>query len=140
MSRSGYHDDCDSNYLYLYRGMIERTIRGKRSQAFLRDLAAAMDAMPEKKLIAHELVTATGECCAIGVVCKARSIDTSKVDIENADEVGALVGIARSLAAEIEYENDEVGRWDETPERRWTRMRKWVSDNLIDADMRKGDG
>ena len=29
MSRSGYSDDCDSNYLYLYRGMVERNKSNK---------------------------------------------------------------------------------------------------------------
>lgn len=131
MSRSGYTDDFgDDNSCYLYRGTVTRAIRGKRGQAFLRELAAAMDAMPEKRLIAHELVTGAGEMCTIGVVCKSRGIDVSGVDVEDADRVGLLVGIARSMAAEIEYENDEAGRHDETPEQRWTRMRKWVSDNM----------
>lgn len=130
MSRSGYSDNCDGNYIYLYRGMVERTLNGKRSQTFLRELAAAMDAMPEKKLIKSELVSKQGEVCAIGVVCKARGIDVSNVDIYDPDAVGDLVNIARSIAAEIEYENDEGGDHNETPEQRWVRMRKWVSDNL----------
>lgn len=54
MSRSGYVDDCEN--LELYRATVERSIKGKRGQAFLRELAAAMDAMPEKVLIAEELV------------------------------------------------------------------------------------
>lgn len=130
MSRSGYNEDCDSNYLYLYRGMVERAIKGKRSQKFLRELAKELDAMPEKKLIANELVTEAGEACAIGVYCKAKGIDVKGVDIEDADAVGALVDIPRSVAAEIEYENDEHSRL-ETPEERWTRMRKWVELSLV---------
>jgi hypothetical protein len=126
MSRSGYSDDCDSNYIYLYRGMVERTLAGKRGQAFLKELATAMDAMPTKRLIARELVRADGEMCTIGVVCKSRGLDVTDVDVEDADAVGDLVNIARSMAAEIEYENDECGERDETPEQRWTRMRNWV--------------
>lgn len=130
MSRSGYTDD-GGDHLNLYRGSVERAINGKRGQTFLTELAAAMDAMPEKRLIAHELIDEAGAMCTIGVVCKARGIDVSGVDVENADAVGKLVGIAESMAREIEYENDErpYGR-DETPEQRWIRMRKWVAASL----------
>lgn len=130
MSRSGYHDDCDSNYLYLYRAVVERTINGKRGQSFLRELASVMDAMPEKRLISSELIMENGEMCTIGTVCKSRGLDMHGVDVEDAESVGRLVGISRSMAAEIEYENDETGPVNETPEQRWERMRKWVEKSL----------
>ncbi len=130
MSRSGYSEDCDSNAIYLYRATVERAIKGKRGQVFLKELATAMDAMPVKRLIPSELIAETGEVCAIGTVCKARGLDVSKVDEYCPDEVGKLVGISRSMAAEIEYENDECGRRDETPEQRWDRMRKWVDEQI----------
>ena len=130
MSRSGYSDDCE--YLELYRATVDRTIAGKRGQAFLREMATAMDAMPEKKLIADELINAEGACCAIGTVCKARNIDVSKVDYYDPDEVGKLVGISRSLAAEIEYINDDDFRYGESPEHRWERIRKWIDKNLME--------
>ncbi len=133
MSRSGYTDDLSQHTLNLYRASVRRSIFGKRGQAFLRDLIAALDAMPEKRLIQGELVSHNGECCAIGAVCKSRGIDTTNVDIDDAENVGNLVNIARPMAAEIEYENDECGHdWPtpETPEQRWTRMRKWAQDRL----------
>jgi hypothetical protein len=127
MSRSGYSDDCE--YLELYRWNVDRTIRGKVGQAFLKELAAAMDAMPVKELIAHELVAESGACCAIGSVCKARGIDTSDIFADCPDSVGKAVGISRLLAAEIEFMNDE---WSpgESPEERWGRMRKWVAQHI----------
>lgn len=130
MSRSRYVDDCE--HLELYRANVRRTIHSKRGQAFLRELAASMDAMPEKVLIAEQLIDDAGYVCAIGVVCKARGLDVSKVDYEDAESVGNTVGISRIMAAEIEYENDEAGPWqvDESPEQRWERMRKWVDRNL----------
>lgn len=139
MSRSGYSDDCDDDTLALgrYRGQVASAIRGKRGQAFLRELADAMDAMPAKVLIAERLVDKYGRCCAIGVVCQARGISVEGVDYSAPDEVGKLVGIASQMAAEIEYENDEWGgnfgmTWSqETPQQRWIRMRKWVTDNLV---------
>lgn len=129
MSRSNYSEDCDSNYIYLYRGMVERAIKGKRSQQFLKELAAALDTMPFKRLIADELVTNAGEVCAIGAVCKARGLDTKDIDVYDPETVGKLVGISRSVAAEIEYENDEIS-CSQTPEQRWTRMRKWVGEQI----------
>lgn len=80
MSRSGYTDDDCDNTLNLYRGTVQRAIRGKRGQAFLRELAAAMDSMPVKELIANELVAPNGQVCAIGAVCQARGLDVSKLD------------------------------------------------------------
>ncbi len=134
MSRSGYVDDCDDQLaIGRWRGTVKSAIRGKRGQAFLRELADAMDAMPEKVLIADELINAEGDCCTIGVVCKARGIDVSNIDLEETEQVGAAVGIARQMVAEIEYENDECGAWGhpETPAERWQRMRKWVDSRIV---------
>lgn len=145
MSRSGYTDDyCDDDPLAYgrWRAQVKSSIRGKRGQSFLRELADAMDAMPVKELITSELINSDGACCTIGVVCKSRGLDVSNVDVEEPEQVGGLVGITRQLAAEIEYENDECGfateikdgKWtgrNETPEERWQRMRKWVNSNII---------
>ena len=131
MSRSGYSEGCD--YINLYRATVDRAINGKRGQAFLKELAKALDDMPDKKLIREQLVSEVGECCTIGAVCKARGIDVSEVDPHDPEVVGKLVGISRQMAAEIEFENDERCEND-TTELRWTRMRKWVSDNISKAE------
>jgi hypothetical protein len=140
VSRSGYVEDGDYALANLWPSIVDRTIKGKRGQSFLRELAKVLDEMPEKKLIADELITETGEVCAIGAVCKARGLDTSKVDIYDRYEVGKLVGIAPTLAAEIEYQNDDdfSCRRSVTPEERWVRMRKWVEDNLTDPQRKSG--
>jgi hypothetical protein len=140
MSRSGYRDDLDEGVLNLYRGNVERAIKGKRGQAFLKEMAKSLDEMPVKELIVEKLIADDGGCCAIGAVCKSRGLDVSKVDEYDQQEVGELVGIARPLAAEIAYLNDMDDRcsisWsgamspDETPGKRWQRMRKWVQDQI----------
>lgn len=129
MSRSNYTDDLDSDILNLYRGTVKRALNGKRGRAFLQELAAAMDAMEEKILIHGDLINENG-CCAIGVVCKARNVNTAGVDVEDASAVGNLVNISKSMAAEIEYINDEDGPYNETPSERWVRVRKWVAKQL----------
>ena len=55
MSRSGYHDGIDQWDLIRWRGAVASAIRGKRGQAFLREMLDALDALPEPKLIAHDL-------------------------------------------------------------------------------------
>ncbi|KVE37352.1 hypothetical protein [Burkholderia sp. TSV86] len=134
MSRSGYSDDCDGWDLIRWRGAVASAIKGARGQAFLRELADALDAMPEKRLIANELQTADGEFCTIGVLGHARGIDMSKLDPDDRDSVSAAFGIAPALAAEIVFENDEACWYDETPEARWHRMRNWVKSNLKGVD------
>lgn len=147
MSRSGYVDDIDDALaLGRWRAQVKSAIRGKRGQAFLRELATAMDAMPEKALIKNELIDQDGDCCTIGVLCKLRGVSVEGVDYSDPESVGDLVGIAKQMAAEIEYENDECGdryervpgtqAWkhvDETPEERWQRMRKWVESQIIQS-------
>ena len=133
MTRSGYTDDCDDPLERgRWRAQVNSAIRGKRGQLFLRELATAMDAMPEKVLIADQLINEDGDCCAIGVFCKSRGLDVSTIDYNDPEEVGNAVGIARQMAAEIEYENDELWRWgcNESPKERWVRIRKWVESKL----------
>ncbi len=131
MSRSGYSEDLDQQELALYRGRVTRALKGKRGQSFLKELASEMDAMPVKELIAEELINSEGKCCAIGVVCKSRGLDVSSVDYEDSEAVGNMVGIAQTMAAEIEFINDDDFAWkEETPHQRWERVRKWISRQL----------
>ena len=127
MTRSGYTDDCE--YLDLYRSTVSRAMNGKRGQSFLREMVAAMDAIPEKVLITEALVDENGDCCAIGSVCLARGMETGSIEYDCAESVGKAMGISQSMAAEISYMNDE---WSpgESPERRWKRMRSWVQHEI----------
>jgi hypothetical protein len=115
--------------LIRWRGAVKSAIRGKRGQSFLREMASALDAMPDKSLIAEELEQ-DGEVCALGAVGKLRGIDMSQVDPEEYDIVANLFGIPHALAQEIMYENDEGSLREEKPEDRWQRIRKWVDRNI----------
>ena len=60
MSRSGYvdADDCDEGEQWRHirwRGAIKSAIRGKRGQAFLREMLDALDALPQKRLVPNVL-------------------------------------------------------------------------------------
>jgi hypothetical protein len=129
MSRSGYIDDCENWSLICWRGAVTSAIKGKRGQAFLLELRDALDAMPEKRLVA-DVLQADGQFCTIGVLGAKRGIDMVALDPDDREEVAQAFGIAPALAAEIVFMNDE-GSWDkETPEQRWKRMRKWVEENI----------
>lgn len=158
MSRSGYSDDCDGSALQLWRGAVNKAMTGKRGQRLLVDIASAMDAMPEKRLIAEDLISADGEFCTLGVVGCARGVgDQLKatdpyaresiarlLDVAHADvrvwdsecsreSIARLLDVAPSLVAEISYFTDDPDAYSslaETPEARWRRMRAWVASNI----------
>lgn len=132
MSRSGYSDDCDGWALIRWRGAVKSAVNGARGQAMLRELLAALDAMPVKKLIPHELQSG-GEFCALGAIGHARGLPMDGIDTEDRDAVAGAFGIATALAAEIMFQNDDdfAGYWRaEDPAARWLRMRKWVEQQI----------
>lgn len=162
MSRSGYHDDCDDNWgLIRWRGAVASALRGSRGQAFLRELVAALDAMPEKRLASESLVTADGEFCTLGVVGAARGVELEALDPEDWTSVANAFGLSEAMVREIVYENDEaVCEWDwvwvevcgpmrpyqprttsfrmpidKAAERRWKHMRDWAQKHIKDTEV-----
>jgi hypothetical protein len=130
MSRSGYTDDIDDMWAHIrWRGAVNSAIKGKRGQALLRELVAALDAMPERKLIAGELEE-NGQFCALGCVGKARGLDMSWIEAADRNQVANVFDVAPALAAEIMYLNDDEFGWNAAPETRdstrWARMRAWA--------------
>lgn len=112
MSRSGYTDDIDNHWHHImWRGRVASSIRGKRGQAMLRELLAALDAMPDKRLYPNSFATVDGEYCTLGVLGAARG--TKMDDLGDAEEgcdeglVAERFGVAAPLVQEIMYMNDE---------------------------------
>lgn len=112
MSRSGYTDDIDDNWRHImWRGRVASSIRGKRGQAMLCELLAALEAMPDKRLYPNNFATADGEFCTLGVLGAARG--TKMDDLGNAEDgcderiVAERFGVAAPLVQEIMYINDE---------------------------------
>lgn len=168
MSRSGYTDDCeDVLALGRWRAAVRSAMRGRRGQAFLKELLAALDAMPDKRLIINSLkidgdqirygdpeiivggdelvdggghVAPMGAVCALGAIGEARGMDMSGLDPHESEMIADAFGIARAMACEIVYYNDECGSSRETPEERWVRMRKWVESRIRKDDKPRLDG
>jgi hypothetical protein len=143
MSRSGYTEDMEDYWAHIrWRGAVESALRGKRGQAFLREILEALDALPEKKLVANSLVRNDGCACTLGAVALKRGMDTSEFRLpDDADEyeiedafrnAGYAFGIADAMAREIMWHNDD-GSWNnETDEQRFVRMRRWVECQIIE--------
>jgi hypothetical protein len=160
MSRSGYVEDDEDTWAHIrWRGAVHSAIKGARGQAFLKDLIAALDTMPEKSLIGQSLVTPEGEYCTLGVLGASRGIDLLSLDPEDPEEVAHAFGIAPALAQEVVFENDEYfdeyewvdveicgpmqTRWQQehifarsvlkenAGQLRWKHMREWAESHLI---------
>ena len=99
MSRSGYVDDVDDNWdLIRWRGAVKSALRGKRGQAFLKEMIEALDALPEKMLIGNTL-EADGMVCAMGAVGLKRGVDMAKIDPEEREHLAEAVARLRNLLA-----------------------------------------
>jgi hypothetical protein len=115
-----------------WRGAVASCIRGKRGQAFLRELLAALDAIESQRLIGESLENEHGEVCALGAVGRARGLDLSEVDYEDHEAVANFFGIAEKLAQEIMWVNDEWVHRNNVPgmTERYRRVREWVLDQI----------
>lgn len=129
MSRSGYSDSLDNWELIKWRGAVSQAIKGKRGQALLTDLLVALDALPEKRLVANALER-DGEYCTLGVLGKHRGLDLGIIDADEREDVAQAFHVAPALVAEIAFENDEGTYERETAEARWIRMRAWVAEQI----------
>jgi hypothetical protein len=132
MSRSGYSDDIDDPWAHIrWRGAVNSALRGVKGQSFLNELDAALDALPEKKLVANEL-EGEGCFCALGAVGRARGIDLAKIDTYDHEALSKTFGIAPAMAQEIMWINDEAVTWRDKCQdaQRWQEVKKWVKENL----------
>lgn len=148
MSRSGYVDDCEQTWDWIrWRGAVASAIRGKKGQAFIKELLEALEAMPEKRLIEGEWIDAQGEVCAVGCVLKARGIEiNADTDVDDYEYIARKLGINEKIVQEIEHENDNVRvfyvgphvghqcdaltHWDKSPETRWQIIHQWCLNHL----------
>lgn len=136
MGRSGYTDDYadDQWALIRWRGAVKSALRGKRGQAFLRELIAALEALPERKLIAGELEREDGCVCGLGAVGRARGLDMTGIDAYDREQVAHRFGVAEAMAAEAMYVNDEWCLYRDDDEKRWRRVHEWATSKLVSGD------
>ena len=131
MSRSGYSDDLDNWAMIKWRGQVASAIRGARGQAFFRDLIAALESLPAKRLISGALKEENGEVCALGAVGARRGIAIEALDPEDHEGIAERINIAHQLAQEVAHVNDNDWHWaQETSEDRWERVYAWAKEQL----------
>lgn len=152
MSRHGYSDDGDFDHWasIRWRGQVASAFRGARGQAFLREAIQALEELPERKLAPGSFAEPGSDgaqnFCTLGAVGRKRGLDMRRLQEMAEDEddasadAGAAFGIARAMAAEIMFYNDECGPRNETDEQRWSRMHRWLNRELIEWDDSPADG
>lgn len=141
MSRSGYVElhEMEPGQYAMFRGQVASAVRGRRGQRFIRDLADALDAMPDKLLAGHFVFEAcSGLRCALGVALQARGVPVPEraAEVWDPDDWGAdatravaeALDIHPVLAAEVVFLNDEAAA--PTPRGRWRFMRDWCARHL----------
>lgn len=141
MTRISYSDDeTYPGQFHLWQANCRRSLAGKNGQAALRELEAALMALPEKRLIAGAFED-EGDVCPIAAVAKHRGLTATdiKADLdEEMEEVGVELGMPRLVAWKIVALNDiEIdGRYmgtafiPVTPEDRYERVLAWVRGNI----------
>lgn len=141
MTRTSYNES-ENPIGYVWDATVARCIRGKPGQRALRALLAALEALPEKRLIDGALAD-RGEVCAIGALIaykQGAALDLPWVEaIDRLDGVDSVnytaelakpYGMAWTLAWEIVNMNDD---WFShcTPEERYERILAWVRSQII---------
>lgn len=76
-------------------------------------------------------VFSIGEVCAFGALGMKRGVDMSTLDAHDSESVAGAFNVADALAKEIAWINDDDGWHNETPEKRFERVRAWVEGQII---------
>ena len=123
-----------------YEAAKRSTLRGKRGQAFLRELVAALDALPKPELSEGALGDRrTGCVCAFGAVALAQGESFDDLAKDNGNwsphEVAEWYSISPTLANEIIRANDDWrdGNAADVRQSRWRHVRAWAVRHLIES-------
>lgn len=156
MSRIPEYDGCDDVHDQLrswaFTGNIERSLRGRKGQKFLRELEAALLALPEKEIVAGTFHDGD-KVCPLGAVyvqrrlAKGLSREEAFADMdreigssEDRDEfelieaAGSALGICTPLAYAVIAQADEWISKDATPEVRYGIILQWVRGRISHAE------
>ena len=146
--RVNYSEDEDyGGQFNLWQANCRRSRQGKKGQAALRELEAALLAMPDKRIQKDVLVEPSGEACAIGALMLHRMISAGMSREQAIEECGAFepldtedhgvsFGLPRLVAWSVAVENDEYYRV-ESPEERYRRILAWIREELRQAGRKK---
>lgn len=149
---SRFFDDGDGDYpAHWWQIDLERALTSGRGQRFLREIETALLAMPEQKLIEGALVNydedeQIGAVCAVGAFAAYRAMQEGQTwpqalaviaekwgngeqdDHWNTQALGRSLGLARTVAYELAFRNDEQA-WV-SDEERWKGVLTWVRSKI----------
>lgn len=145
MSRVQEGDYDWDEWANLHAGRWERnlraTLKGKKGQAALRELEAALLAMPDKRLVRGTFYEVdeygNEECCVLGALASYRGEEVAAW-LNDADDASAedtahwaskKLGMTFTMAYQLVWMNDEDYML-KTPEERWERMLRWVRERI----------
>jgi hypothetical protein len=115
MGRFESEDESDNWQLDMgrWKHNFPLAINGKRGQRVLRDLEAALLALPERRLISGFLATPDGEVCALGALVAARKgAESGKGIREAAAELAAESGFCWGQVNNVGPGEYRWIRWD----------------------------
>jgi hypothetical protein len=137
MSRVTYNEDDQWGWIR-WAGAAKKAINGKQGQALLKELEAALLALPEPKLIAGEFAMSDGEVCALGALALARGVPAEEMAKweEDPETAETKLGMSYTLAWEIIAANDDgaypghsyYAKW--TDEKRYEYVLNWIRQHL----------
>lgn len=146
MSRTWEGESDDPLDWGRYEAAKRSTLRGRRGQAFLRELIAALDALPRPELSEGALGDRrTGCVCALGAVALAQgdSFDDLAADNGNwgPEDAADWYNISPTLANEIISANDDWrdGNSVDVRQSRWRYVRGWAVSHLIEPPLRRSN-
>ena len=146
---SRFAESDDDRPAFWIASAVRRSIASKRGQQVLRDLRAALDSLPARRLI-EGTVCENGEVCAMGALAVYRYSHDHGFDRDaivamlergtyDTDEdtviLGQRLGLNKTLATEIAWVNDGPGNANSlwSPETRWEIVSQWVDSHLAAA-------
>lgn len=144
MSRSWDGESDDPLDWGRYYAALKSSLEGRRGQQLLRDLVAALDALPVPELVDGYLVDPETGCnCALGAVGLHRGIPPEQLLAEQESEdldpsaLAEMFDISVTLANEVVDLNDNyLGGVPDSPhtrQGRWQMMRDWAEKRLLTA-------
>lgn len=151
MSRVSYAEETDDVLAYgRWARAVKSAINGKRGQAALRELEAALVALPTKRLIDGDLCR-EGDVCLIGAAliyrrmiggrtyCQAYDeIERRWAECETEDAAADELGMRRALSITLIEVNDER-LLEFEPDQRYVAALAWVRRHLGQVAMWVGD-
>lgn len=138
--RISYSDEEETpGQFELWQANCRRSLAGRAGQRSLRELEAALVALPSKRLIAGALDDEDGDVCAIGALVKAKGITPEADPDYEMEDVGVECGMPRLVAWKVVEMNDvefdttqdvsQLPKWRRralTPEERYEKVLAWV--------------